>query len=171
MICLTSIPRLFFCGSPSHVARFVVTVVIDAIDRKLCVRRIAHVCKEVFKLLPSFTERNSPTAPTMESRRIRILAPRFHSRPGFINRSARLSMCTIASASQFAIQATAALNVSGKKIAASNDMSIFTFAPTQPKRIMRTLADIFKNREARKNSANEIFDLSFLWHRFNVIMN
>jgi len=72
---------IFTPMQPPTVRRFVVAIVINAIDLKFLTRTLAHVFKKVLKIVPTFAHHNA-TATVVEIRSVtRIVAARTHTVP------------------------------------------------------------------------------------------
>lgn len=74
--------RLPVC--PSAIARIVITVVIDSIDRHFW-RALAHICKEVVELLPTFANSYSASAVDVKVRGLFVRAPLNKRAPTFVS--------------------------------------------------------------------------------------
>jgi hypothetical protein len=69
---------------PATIARFVVTVVVNAVDAP-ALGSLAHIGKEVHKGAPSFADRNSPAAIIRPLRASRVGTARNHTVPRMIS--------------------------------------------------------------------------------------
>jgi hypothetical protein len=85
---------LLLRGGPTAVARFVVAVVVDAINRK-SIGPLAHVGKELFKRIPSSAYRNSPSSIVLKVLTAWIGASFNHSSPNTISFGSN-SICGVA---------------------------------------------------------------------------
>ncbi len=73
---------LLLAGSPSAVSRLIVAVVVDALNRVIPRRSIAHVSEEGMEVdAPSLTHLNAAASITMETRYFGIVAALFHAAP------------------------------------------------------------------------------------------
>lgn len=80
---LVSVLLLFCC--PLYVARFVVSVVIDAFNRMLWARTQAHILKkEIERTIPLRVNRNTPPSIVLINRDRRIVASFSHASPRLI---------------------------------------------------------------------------------------
>lgn len=86
---------LDFC-SPPAVCRFVVTVIIDAVDRYASCARglwfLSHIREKTLKFEPSFADRYPASAVVLPSRVLLVLASRNHPTPRFVCLSAIVAM-------------------------------------------------------------------------------
>ncbi len=76
------IARLLRWGGPSHVARLVIAVVVDAVNRMVRRWLASHVLKERHELVaPSFTDGDASSTVAGEVLIVGVVAPRSHSIP------------------------------------------------------------------------------------------
>ena len=78
-----SIVGLFFAGDPSAIVRFVIAVVVDAIERKAG-WPFPHISEEVAKIQPSFANRNAAAPVIGVVPMIWVIAPLDHGFPGLV---------------------------------------------------------------------------------------
>jgi hypothetical protein len=103
----SSVSGLFRGGRPATVARFVITIIVDAIKRHVR-RRIAHVGIEIFEGLPPIADTNPSAAVSVIRRFCGVLASLLHAAPHVVNRRVSFAVrCVAAGGDQFHLQASA----------------------------------------------------------------
>src|SRR5689334_10203953 len=88
---MTPIQRLFAGRGPSAITRFIVPVVIDAVERAPA-RRVAHVGIEVREAIPSLAHGNAAPSIMWIVPSIGVGAALFHARPNLIYARVTLAM-------------------------------------------------------------------------------
>jgi len=88
---LTPVVRLFLARSPSTVARFIISIVVDAIQSQ-SFRLLSHVGNEIHKVMPSLAHFDPTSAVIRVVGRARIFTSRNHSRPALVRRSTGVPM-------------------------------------------------------------------------------
>lgn len=81
------VSALLVLRSPSAVPRFIVAVVVDAVDRMFCGWSLPHVAYKVLKYQPPFADRYAATAILGVVLCVWGITPLFHFAPRFISRS------------------------------------------------------------------------------------
>ncbi len=126
---------LFGSCRPSAIRRLIVSVVVDSVNRVVGRWATAHVGKKRFVGVPAFTDGDATVG---------VILPLSEARPApLTHRGPRLKLwrplaaCRLAVRSQnlahaFALQASAALRVSGPEASASDRCLFATIAPAQP---------------------------------------
>ncbi len=76
-----SIASLHMHCSPTAVFRFVISIVVDSVDRISLRWSATHVCKKVFECLPPFANRNPSASVSMKLMIVGVATPIFHPRP------------------------------------------------------------------------------------------
>ena len=92
VLCVRTIPNLFSLGSPSTVARLVITAVVDAVNTMLRRWFFAHIFKEILKSnsgrpLPSFADLNPCSAISIVVIMLRVRAAVEHATPAIVFRA------------------------------------------------------------------------------------
>ena len=150
---MTAIISLLFRRSPTAIAGFVRTVVVDAVERQ-SKRRIAHVGIEVFKYEPSFTDCDAATAVVFPVFVVWIGAASEHFRPSIIRcrfaLSRGLSVFLAASAKNIEFVASTADRVSGSQVANHNDARRSASAEALPAGISH-----LRGEDAQRGQATE----------------
>jgi len=83
---LPRISSLLNTSCPSAIARFVVAIIVDAIERIFGTRMVAHILNKISnRQSPAFTNRNAATSVIFPAFIIRIIAAAFHVLPSTIN--------------------------------------------------------------------------------------
>lgn len=78
----SSVVQLFFSESPAHIARFVVAIVINAVDRVFWRWSRPHIAQEGGeRVAPRVTNANAASAVMMKKWRRRVMTPVFHIGP------------------------------------------------------------------------------------------
>lgn len=75
---------LFFSSSPTAVARLIITIIINAVYRKIWAWSYTHISVKVFKLTPTFTNFNFTTTIIMIASIILVITSLNHAIPCFI---------------------------------------------------------------------------------------
>lgn len=81
---ISFIVLLFFLGSPNTVVWIIISVNTVPFKRVFRCRFISHICIEVFKIVPSFADSNSPSSVVFITKLLRILATLNHVCPTFV---------------------------------------------------------------------------------------
>ena len=76
---------LLFARCPAAVARLVVPIVIDALQRVLWRGLVAHIGVKVFKLAPAFADANAAPSVPLKVLMLWIIAPMKHRIPSVMN--------------------------------------------------------------------------------------
>jgi hypothetical protein len=128
-----TITNLFSGGCPSAIGRFVISVIVDPIDRMLFRWWFAHIGKKGFKTAaPSVAHLDSTASVSMEKISFGVIAPHDDSAPCDINFSSALAMCSRTIPKQLSFAASAIGAFSGTKIIARNGFNSATLAFTNP---------------------------------------
>ena len=91
------ISSLFATRCPSAISGFVISIIVDAVNRMLEARSWTHIGYEILeRIFPSGTHSDSTAAVSGEVERIRIKAPSLHQAPNAVFRSFRSTMCALA---------------------------------------------------------------------------
>jgi len=146
------IARLFVSWHPSTVARLVIAVVVDTLNR-MTVRARIHVGLEVLEVLPSFADRNSSTSVVVELWMWLVGASTAHVFPSVINRC-RLLVGAIAvllcrstsGADLFRSQAAAALTLASAQEMCPNGASHSAVTGADVARVMPIAFSPFAHR-------------------------
>ena len=81
---VTAVVRLFIVINPSAIIRFVITRIVDALNRVTWRRLWPHIGVKSIELLPAFTNPNAAASVKRILTSIRVLASLFHSAPGIV---------------------------------------------------------------------------------------
>lgn len=136
----TSIVGLSLTSSPFAVIRLVVAIVVTTLKRLLS-RTLAHVGKEVFKLLPSRADHDAASSIVSKLRAAWIRAARNHALPNDMGLRAAPSMSARAPSGLFCLQASARLSVAASKRAGKDAFRHSAIATTQPSRRHASVAN------------------------------
>jgi hypothetical protein len=154
MITLTAMPpsirlpvsSLLALGRPSAILRLVITIVVDSLDR-VAARPLAHVGQEVLERKPSFADRDSSAAVSMERKCVGIQASRFHGLPrriGWMQRAMSPAGAMLDSG------AAATVVLPGTQFIAANNSEVSTFAATFPQSATPRRSHVADYRELPK---------------------
>lgn len=145
---------LFFSGGPSAVSRFVVPVIVDAVNG-MTVRRHSHVVnEELERCTPSFTDVDSAPTIEMEVFSFRIGATVSHAAP-YTESSMITEPVRLIGWNQFPLQTATTFLPSGSKIVGSNgsDLSAITLASPSNSLFSTSPYTIKSNQSANANSS------------------
>ena len=93
-VAMPSIVSLLFRSRPFTIGRFVIAIIIDALERVASFSR-PHISEKIFKFEPPFAELNSTTPIQLIVSSVRIAATFEHARPAFIGWGSILTMSKI----------------------------------------------------------------------------
>lgn len=151
---------LVLCGavSPSAVARLIVAVIVDAVNRVIAFGARPHIFKEAAKRLkPSVTHGNATPTVVLIVRLVRVIATIFHACPTFILRhcspvrSIERSSFLISQNGNLAVVTPARCCVFRSQLGRSNSNAVTTVTLAKP-----SLSSVFTalTRDARTESEN-----------------
>lgn len=152
-------------SSPSAIARFVVAVVIDALDF-VARRRIAHICIERGEGSPAFTDCNAASAIVFVRLRVRVIASISHPRPNNIDLSAFHSVQSVRGP-MFSPSATTGPYLSLTQFRASRHSFAPTLAGAAPKAFVRITPDSSPDNCKAIELLPSYVDQN-VWHKANM---
>lgn len=156
---LPSIHCLFCSSRPATIARFIITVVIDAVERMFGGKTRAHVGKEQDEIVPSLTDCNPTTAVVGKAFVVWIATTTEHSCPNIIFRNfVRLSVGAGPIPGGLRLEAAARFSAAIAKIAACSTCSLSAITETIPQLIFGVVS---QSNQATKSL---IGDIDKLWH-------
>ena len=167
----SAIARLFGAGCPSHVARFVIAVVVDPINRQFRRWPAAHITKELRKTGTPFRADRDPAAAVIPERPVFwIVASAQHARPDHEFLGFRLVSPGIAMKFSGAPSLTPRASARGRfaipQIAAKYMIRLTAIAATQPVRTLspRQLGAIQygPTAESLSGQVNQSHDISYV---------
>lgn len=141
-----SIPGLYSVGRPAAIVRFVITVVVDAIDRMFSGRSRPHVRKERRVVVPpAIADRDSSSAVVQIPLVVGVVTATTHPLPrrvfdSLLLAERRVAMLAEFITGQFSLTTTAALCMTAPQMAGGHNRSGATVATTKPSR------DVFRPR-------------------------
>jgi hypothetical protein len=119
-----AIVGLFLHGRPTAIARFVIPVVVDAVDRE-AMRALTHVSQEIIEDQPSFADSDAAPSIVFPNMAFWIEASGFHGRPRTVGVSNAFLVCGGVPVSglsfPFSLKAPAARGVATRQIVADGD--------------------------------------------------
>jgi len=121
---LSPIIRLLLACSPTTVARFVVSVVINAVQFviRCWLRPSSHISEKVFKrITPALADYNPAPTVISVTRRCHTVASVLHGPPSLVFRAVFLSVCSTALTCNLSTQASTTQFVSPSQCGASGD--------------------------------------------------
>ena len=143
------VSRLLFLCCPSAVAGFIVTVVVDAINRQFARWPFSHIGQEVLKLTPPIAHANAPSAIVLVCPIGAAIADVKHSTPRVPSRRKRHSVCAILGPPN--PRASTGRSVSVVEILHNNVNQRATVAYTRPQRLFGIVSAAISNgRQATK---------------------
>src|SRR4030095_6319663 len=119
--------------SPPTIARFLIAIIIDAVDRIFLGRSLAHISNKVFKLIPTVTNLNAATAVVSVILAIRIGATVSQPAPDFKFRRPTLSVSFKLDSHEFIIQTSTTSSMTGPKSIGSDGDRLSAITSTNPK--------------------------------------
>lgn len=159
--------RLLKASCPITITRFVITIVITAVNRVLFRRTSAHVLDKQHKVIPSRANLDAPTAVVLKSGFLRVVTTISHIKPNMIKRVFfGYAVRGVVGSSNFPAKAPAARGMSTcQRVGGSlADISARTFAP------LHHFASFVASGYAQDGQATEdlvdnIFEIRMSWKR------
>lgn len=140
---ITAIIGLLFSRCPSAISRFVVAVVVDAVDCESS-RFRTHIREEVFKLLPPFANCYSTPAVILEALAFGIATAVKHRTPRVVFVSSLSARCVSVSSKHgtddFSLQASTTSSFSRSQCSTLNNRHATTIAQTGPRSLQGFIA-------------------------------
>jgi len=138
---------------PAAVARFVIAVVVDAVNRQSW-RAIAHVVAEVFKARPPFADGDPAATVERKVNSVRIQAAFFHCYPGSICR--RRDAAVLSGA--LALQAATTCSIARGQATARHECFGAALAQASPHNASTAIAMFrrFDNSQVPKNMPGQV---------------
>jgi len=160
---LAPIARLLLWRRPATIARFIVAIIVDAVNRVLRSRRKSHVSKKCFKgLSPTTTDANT-SAPIIRVRRSRLgMATAFHRTPYVVNRRVRHTVrghpfsCYLSS-DTVSVAAATFVSPPLERIGA-NCFYVSTITAALPVVFVPLASGVFKHEQSIKTSPCQVFE-------------
>lgn len=157
---ISRVAGLFSSSGPTAISRFVIAIVVDAVNR-LANGALAHIGKKILELIPSFTNTNSSAPIVFVLRNMFVSAPGTHTCPTSVSRSfSRDTMAVPDRCSVSFYQASTRLGCSTTNIGIQNNY-VFT-AITNTKagtsvtaRGINKIKSIFKNFKLSRPLSND----------------
>lgn len=163
------IPSLLFVRCPSHVARFVVAIVVDSLKRVLTAWARPHVGVKVCKRLsPAVAYHYATTAVIFICLACGYVAPCLHGQPDIMLASSAAAMRLPGSAVNIAHCASTAFAVSPAQVAGVHGTLSSACAATQPHDLSISLAVVRDDRVQTERLTCQVFETRAGW-KYNLL--
>lgn len=152
-----AIVRLLNACCPAHVTRFVIAVIVDALDRMSSCWFRPHIVREGDKRFsPLIADGDSARSVSGETVGCRQMAAIIHAAPNSIRRRVRASVCGVALAEHVREETAAGLDTSSDKFAAPDGLLPSAIAGAFPPRTPIDAPGVCDNKQATIASADAI---------------
>src|SRR5260221_710578 len=133
---LTAICNLLFASRPAAVARLIVSVIVDAVQRMKARRPWSHICEKVGEAGPPLTDFDSSASVVLPVSCARVVAARAHINPSVVLRqmfsALRRTMHKVLGNHSVTVKTTATHHVFIDQMVSEHRVLCAAFAPTNP---------------------------------------
>lgn len=152
----SSIVALNFPGNPSAIFRGIISIWIDAIERKT-LGPISHIVIKIRKFFPSFANLNSTSAIMVIIGSIRIFATLFHIHPKSVKPGVSHSMGSRSNMMRFFPETSTRFNLSNNQFSRINNSFFTTLTSANPLHMIPSIVfRPFNNQKTIKDFSREV---------------